>query len=129
MHRKQCKKEINRIFQLKQFVDGFGLSLGQHGEYTLFYSNKSDQAEIDYILYTGIGADVVASVDVESRNGANTSDHVPVVAVLNLETMQTGLTERKIKCKPKWDKCDAGVYKQSVQEYLRPFPTFRISSN
>ena len=56
-------------------------------------------------------------------------DHVPVVAVFNLETMQTGPTERKIKFKPKWDKCDAGVYKQSVQENLRPFQTFRISSN
>ena len=52
----------------------------------------------------------MASVDVESRNAANTSDHVPVVAVLNLETIPNGPTERKIKCKPKWDKCDAGVY-------------------
>ena len=88
--------------QLKQFVDGFGLSSMQHGECTFFYPNKSDQAEIDYILYTGIGADVVASEDVESRNAANTSDHVPVEAVFNLETTQTGSTEWKIKCKPKW---------------------------
>ena len=56
----------------------------------------------------------MASVDVESGNAANTSDHVPVVAVLYLETTQTGRTKRMIKCKPKWDKCDAGVYKQSV---------------
>ena len=121
------RKGNQQDIQLKQFVDGFRLSLMQHGECTFFHPNKSDKAEIDYILYTGIGADVVASVDVESRNAANTSDHVPVVAVLNLETTQTGSTEQKIKCKPKWDKCDAVVYKQSVQEYLRPFPTFRIS--
>ena len=64
-----------------------------------------------------------------SCNAANTSDHVPVVAMLNLETMQSKSNKLKIKCKPKWDKCDAGVYKQSVKEYLRPFPTFRISAN
>ena len=114
------RKGNQQDIQLKQFVDGFGLSSGQHGECTFFHPNKSDQVEIDYILYTGIGADVVALVDVESHNAANTSDHVPVVAMLNLETTQTGPTERKIKCKPKWDKCDAGVYKQSVQEYQRP---------
>ena len=45
------------------------------------------------------------------------------------QTMQSKSNKLKIKCKPKWDKCDAGVYKQSVKEYLRPFPTFRISSN
>ena len=37
------------------------LQLLQEIRYTTF-------SEIDYILYTGIGADVVASVDVESRN-------------------------------------------------------------
>ena len=92
------RKGNQQDMQLKQFVDGFGLSLRQHGECTFFHPNTSYQAEIDYILYTGIGADVVASVDVEYRNAANTSDHVPVVAVLNLEIMQTGPTEWKIKC-------------------------------
>ncbi|MEW8544220.1 MAG: reverse transcriptase family protein, partial [Candidatus Thiodiazotropha sp.] len=114
---------------LKQFVKQFDLSSKQEGECTFFHPNKNDQAEIDYILYSDRGVDVVKSVNVMSKDAENTSDHVPVVASLNIETEQVHVSNQKIKCKPKWDKCDIAIYKQTVRENLHPFSTFQLKSN
>ena len=86
------RKGKQQDIQLRQFADLFGLSSGQHGECTFFHPNKSDQAEIDYILYTGFGADVVALVEVESRNAGNTSDHVLVWPCLTCKQRRRDLT-------------------------------------
>ena len=92
----------------------------------LFHLNKSDKAEIDYILYNELGSDVVKFVSVESSVTFNTSDHVPVHAVLNLKVKQKTSSDLMIRCKPKWGKCDRNVYEGFVSEHLKPFSSFRF---
>ena len=113
---------------LKQFVETNGLSSKQTGENTFFHPNKHDKAEIDYILYNEHGKELVTSVKVQTSDALNTSDHVPVVSTLSIRTGKLQPAVETNRCKPKWDKCNKQVYKQSIKTNLQPFSTFHVQS-
>ena len=91
--------------QLRAFVDSNSLKNQQCGICTFSHPNKSDKKEIDYVFYNRVAEEVVKCVAVESNELLNTSDHVPILAILNLEAKQKGVDgNRTIKCKPRWEK-------------------------
>ena len=95
----------------------------------IFHPNKSDQAETDYILYNKLGSEIVKFVSVESCVALNTSDHVPVHAVLNLEVEQMTPNDLIMRCKPKWEKCDTNVYERFISGHLKPFSSFGFGNS
>ena len=69
---------------LKKMVADNSLKYLQSGKSTFFHPNKTDSAEIDYILFNKAGQDFVKSVSVKRDIALNTSDHVPVIAQLEI---------------------------------------------
>ena len=114
------RKGNSQDLQLRMFVDSNALLNQQNGQCTFFHPNKTDKAEIDYILYNQQAEKMVKYVAVESDGALNTSDHVPVYAVLNLEVQQKNVDgNRMIPCKPKWEKCNRQEYTIFVEENLQ----------
>lgn len=109
---------------LVKFVESNSLFYQQSGKETFFHPNKSDKAEIDYILYNKSGNDLIQDVSVAREIALNTSDHVPVTGVLNVTTKDVPRQHLQITCKPKWDKCDRAVYRRAVRKNLQSFDTF-----
>ena len=101
-------------------MDSISLKNQQCGIRTFSHPNKSDKAEIDNVFYNRAAEELVKCVAVESDKALNTSDHVPVFAILNLEAKQQVVDgKRTIKCKPRWGKCDRQVYESFVVENLK----------
>ena len=55
-------------------------------------------------------------IHVESKRASNTSDHVKVIATLELVATYTQMDSYTIQCKPKWDKCDQQMYEDCISE-------------
>ena len=70
--------------QFKAFVKSNSLGHSKSGIPTFFHPNKVDSAEIDYVLFYGLGGDLVSSVPIETKTASNISDHVSVTALLTL---------------------------------------------
>ena len=100
---------------LQAAVASHSLEHQQKGVSTFFHPNKTDNAEIDYILFNKIGQRFVKSVYVEKSVALNTSDHVPVVMQMELPVGTEKNENVIIKCKPNWDKCD----KQNYQLFIK----------
>ena len=116
--------------QLKSMVTNNSLVCTQTGISTFYHPNKTDNGEIDNILFNETGHQFVrreAIVGTECQ--LNTSDHVPVIAELQLPVSCQDKGNTVIKCKPKWDKCDKQEYKNYVSQSLRPFDSFHISNS
>ncbi|MEW8547951.1 MAG: reverse transcriptase family protein, partial [Candidatus Thiodiazotropha sp.] len=97
----------------------------QNGEETFFHPNKTDKAEIDYVLFNRLGEDIVKGVAIEEENALNTSDHRPVYAEISIDVKaKTGAEATVIQIKPKWESCDKRVYQQSIRQNLQKFDTF-----
>ena len=79
------------------------------------------------MCYYGLGGDLVSSVLIETKTEPNTSDHVPVTALLTLTPKYIELKTTTFQCKPKWDKCNEEVFKKHISEWLRPFDSLYIS--
>ena len=115
--------------QLKAMVASNSLVYMQSGLSTFFHPNKTDNAEIDYILCNNMGQQFFSSVKVETECNLNTSDHIPVTAVLNLPVLQQDAGKTVIRCKPKWDKCDKQEYRNFISSSLKPFDSFFVSNS
>ena len=64
--------------------------------------------------------ELVKYVAVDSDETLNTSDHVPVFAILNLEVTQKGVNGNKtIKCTPRLETCVRHVYGIFVDKDLK----------
>ena len=103
---------------LSSFVLRNSLVYAQNGKNTFTHPNKTDQAEIDYIFYNKIGADIIKLVSVESYVALKTSDHVPVYAISKVEVRQKTPGYLMMRCTPKWDKCDRHSYKTFISKHL-----------
>ena len=90
--------------QFKAFVSSNSLGCLQSGTPTFYHQNKTDCAEIDYVLFNKLGGRLVRTVHVETKTATNTSDHVPVIATLRLTAAYTQTDSYTLQCKPKWDK-------------------------
>ena len=110
---------------LMDFVSQHDLSWRQSGEETFFHPNKAYKAEIDYIFFNKLGEELAGPVDIERSTSLNTSDHVPVNALINIEYSERSRVEATvIQVKPKWDKCDRTAYKKSIKQNLLKFDSF-----
>lgn len=78
---------------------------------------------------TGLGGELIGSVQVETNTALNTSDHVPVSAVLRLAPKLVEPEKVVIQCKPRWDRCDQENFVKSVSDWLKPFDSFHISNS
>ena len=101
-----------------------GLFCEQMGSETFFHPNKTDRAEIDYILLNDKSKSIVRNVAVDNDQTLNTSDHVPVIGTFKIHTKKTVNQTTKVMCKPKWDRCDRSVYRDVVRDNLLPFDAF-----
>ncbi|MEW8547538.1 MAG: reverse transcriptase family protein [Candidatus Thiodiazotropha sp.] len=115
--------------QFKAMVTSNSLICSQSGLSTFFHPNKTDNAEIDYILCNRKGHSFVKEVTVVAECESNTSDHVPIIAVLNLPVCSQNVGNTVIKCKPKWDNCDKQEYRKFISQTLRSFDSFHISNS
>ena len=115
----RCGNERDTL--LKKFVDGNSLSHGQSGVVTYIHSDGTCSSEIDYILYSEGGANLVSKVEV-LQDHMNVSDHVPVTAMLRTEKVIGKEEDRMISIKPKWEKCNRFKYKEAISRNLGPFP-------
>ena len=85
-----CERKGNLQDQmLKTFVINNSLRYRQTETSTFFHPNKKDQAEIDYFFYNRFGSEFIQSIEVETKTALNTSDHIPVCAVLKITTSDT----------------------------------------
>ena len=109
-------------------MDSNNLICKQESNDTFFHPNKSDRAEIDYIISSPSGSRILIRFisGVASNNSINTSDHIPVLGTQGLCQRCTE-TFSKMVCKPKWDRCDGNIYQYSVQGHLLPFDTFYLN--
>ena len=69
------------------------------------------------------------SVAVEPSTALNTSDHVPLYAVLKVKKREKTPSDLLIRCKPKWDKCDLHNYRDFISEHLQPFCSYRLGES
>ena len=100
---------------LMDFVERNNLSWRQNGEETLFHPNKADKAEIDYVFFNKNGNKLVQSVAIERHTSLNKSNHLPVCAQVNAENNEKVRAETTvIPVKPKGDKCDKTLYKNTI---------------
>ena len=80
MNASLCKqKGNNQDILLENFVRSNGLHCEQTGTETFFHPNKTDKAEIDYLLFNDKCKDSVRNVAVDNRPSTNTSYHTPVI--------------------------------------------------
>ena len=108
---------------LFNFISENQLHQFQNGTSTYIYSDGINVSEIDYILCNDTGNRLVKNVKVERDCALNISDHLPVIAELNIFTLCDTSTEKKtIVLKPKWDKCDKKVYQMCIRNSLKYFP-------
>ena len=98
--------------QFRSVVDSNSLGYLQNGISTFHHPNKSDHAEIDYVLFNRTGKKYVKSVMVETRDAQNTSDHAPVTAILRLALQSFKPEVTIVSRKPKLGKCDKQMYRQ-----------------
>ena len=119
----------NQDVILENFVKSNGLSCEQTGSETFFHPNKTDRAEIDYILLNDKSKSIVRNVAVDNGQTLNTSDHVPVIGTFKIHTKKTVNQTTKVMCKPKWDRCDRSVYRDVVRDNLLPFDAFLPTGN
>ncbi|MEW8546334.1 MAG: reverse transcriptase family protein, partial [Candidatus Thiodiazotropha sp.] len=125
MNASLCKRKgNNQDILLENFVKSNGLCCEQSGTETFFHPNKTDKAEIDYIFFNDRYKDLVKDVSVANWPSSNTSDHIPVIGSLLVPIKRTTNQKMKVTCKPKWEKCDKLVYRNTVREHLLPFDTF-----
>ena len=75
---------MNRISSLRLLLRATLLGTQSQAFQLFFHPNKVDSAEIDYVLFYGLGGDLVSSVPIETKTASNISDHVPVTALLTL---------------------------------------------
>ena len=110
---------------LIDFVSQHDLFWRQNGEETFFHPNKADKAEIHYIFFNKLGEELAGPVDIERSTSLNTSDHVPVNALIKIEYSERSRVEATvIQVKPKCDKCDRTAYKRSIKQNLLKFDSF-----
>ena len=130
MNASLCQRKGNS--QDRQFIDFVKSNLlytEQCGVDTFFHPNKDDKAEIDYILMNNLARHIMKTVSVEHKTAQNTSDHIPVVGTLNIIPDVKRKEKMKLICKPKWDKCNKTVYRNTVRDHLLPFDTFLPALN
>ena len=125
----QQRKGNEQDFRLTSFVHRNSLVYAQNGQNTFAHPNKTDQAEIDYIFYNKIGADIIKLVSVESCVALNTSDHVPVYAISKVEVRQKTPGDLMMRCKPKWEKCDRLGYKTFISKHLQSFRSYKFEGS
>ena len=125
------RKGNNQDALLTDFVVSNKLYLLQNGIETFLHPNKTDRAEIDYILSNSQSNQILKAVTVENETSLNTSDHLPVTGILNLNlsSRTKGKHVTRIVCKPKWDRCDRDSYRRSIRENLLPFDAFHLSTD
>ena len=129
MNASLCKRQgNNQDVLLENFVKSNNLFCEQNGSETFFHPNKSDKAEIDYILFNDKCKQYLGNVTVDNRLSSNTSDHIPVVGTLFIQNRKTTNQKTKVVCKPKWDRCDKSAYRKMVRENLLSFDTFLPST-
>ena len=114
---------------LRTAVNNNSLEYQQNGTSTFFHPNKTDNAEIDYILFNKMGRKFVKSVTVEKDAALNTSDHVPVIMQLELPVCSIQCENIMTKRKPNWDKCDKQNYQMFILNSLRSFDSFHIGNS
>ena len=86
MNASLCKRQgNNQDVLLENFVKSNNLFCEQNGSETFFHPNKSDKAEIDYILFNDKCKQYLGNVTVDNRLSLNTSDHIPVVGTLFIQ--------------------------------------------
>ena len=122
----QQRKGNNQDTLLKNFQISNNLHCLQKGVETFNHLNKTDKAEIDYILFDKHNKQIVMTVAVDSKTSLNTSDHRPIIVTLSLKlTPRTGDKQAaRIMCEPKWDRCDKDYYRKFVRENFLPFDSF-----
>ena len=125
----QTRKGNGQDLQLSSFVRNNDLLYAQSGQHTFAHPNKTDRAEIDYIFFNAAGEEIMDSVAVEPSTALNTSDHVPVYAVLKVKKREKTPSDLLIRCKPKWDKCDLHNYRDFISEHLQPFCSYRLGES
>ena len=115
----RCGNERDKL--LEHFVYKNSLNHRQSGTFTYIHTDASCSSEIDYIFCSNNGVELISDVNVLSDD-INTSDHLPVVANLNVEKSLRVEEQKLIDVKPKWDKCNRQRYKGSIDRNLGPFP-------
>ena len=121
-------KEIIRISCRKTLLEQMVYVMNKRVPKRFFHPNKTDKAEIDYLLFNDKCKDSVRNVAVDNRPSTNTSDHIPVIGTFNIQNKRTVNQKTKVMCEPKWEKCDKFTYRRSVRENLLPFYVFLPSA-
>ena len=125
----KLRKGNNQDILLKNFMDTNDLFCSQTEIETFFHPNKTDKAEIIYILLNSQSRHAVRKISVDSMTVLNTSDHTPVIGTFGIQIKGKIRQNIKVTCKPKWDRCDKRVYQAAVRRNLLPFDTFLPSLN
>ena len=122
-----CQRKNNmQDTLLRNFVHSNDLHSEQTGAETFFYPNKTDKAEIDYILLNTHSKQLVKTVKVDSSSALNTPDHVQVIGTYSIHKKEKGNQTITVMCKPKWNQCNKAIYRDTVRETLLPFETSSI---
>ena len=122
------RKGNNQDTVLKDFQTSNNFHCLQKGAETFFRPNKTDIAEIDFILFDKHSKQILTTVAVDSKTSLNTSDHRPIIGTLSLKlTPRTGDKQAaRIMCKQRLDRCDKDYYQKLVRENLLPFDSFQL---
>ena len=107
--------------KLKNFCDSNNLHSKQKGQHNFLHVNGRDNAGIDYILFNKKAKSLIRSVRAEKYTDANTSDHIPVSATLQLRIQEKKTHAVETRVKPKWEKCDVQLYSYHIANQLHPF--------
>ena len=114
---------------LRTAVNNNSLEYQQNGTSTFFHQNKTDNVEIDYILFNKMRRKFVKTVTLEKDAALNTSDHVPVIMQLELPVCSVQCENIMTKRKPNWDRCDKQNYQIFIENSLRSFDSFHIGNS
>ena len=115
----RCGNERDKL--LEQFINENFLFHRQFGKNTYIHSDNLCSSEIDYIFCSNNGGNMMFEVNVLS-DCLNTSDHLPVVAKLEVVKPLCVDQQKTIDIRPKWDKCNHQIYKGSINRLLGSFP-------
>ena len=91
---------------LSKFVSENGLHYFQNGEPKYMHSDNTSFSEIDYILCNAKGKELVMNVKVEKDCTLNMTDHLPIIAELNIPTTKAPTKQMPLTLKPKQERCN-----------------------
>ena len=96
----RCGNERDKL--LEQFINENFLFHRQFGKNTYIHSDNLCSSEIDYIFCSNNGSNTMSEVNVLS-DCLNTSDHLPVVAKLEVVKPLCVEEQKTIDIRPKWE--------------------------